>query len=193
MSTVDLPPERPRRADAVRNRAAVVRAAAEVFTERGAGAGVEEIAARAGVGKATVYRSFPTKEHLIAAVATERLQWLADQSEAALADPHADGFAAVRDLLRATVRTRSQGLLAHGLAHPCELPELQAARDRAMAAGAALLHRGQEQGTIREDVTHPELILQFRGITLALHEAGEQDTGVWLRHVDLLADALRPR
>ena len=35
--------------------------------------GVPDIAARAGVGKATVYRSFPTKEHLIAAVVVERL------------------------------------------------------------------------------------------------------------------------
>ena len=61
----------PRRADAVRNRERVVAAAAAVFAERGVEAGVPDIAARAGVGKATVYRSFPTKEHLIAAVVTE--------------------------------------------------------------------------------------------------------------------------
>ena len=61
----------PKRADAVRNRARVIAAAAEVFAERGIEASVPAVAARAGVGKATVYRSFPPKEHLVAAV--ERL------------------------------------------------------------------------------------------------------------------------
>ena len=51
MSTLD---ERPRRADAVRNRERVVAAAAAVFAERGVEAGVPDVAARAGVGKATV-------------------------------------------------------------------------------------------------------------------------------------------
>jgi AcrR family transcriptional regulator len=63
----------PRRADAIRNRARVVAAAAEVFAERGLDASVPEVAARAGVGKATVYRSFPTKEHLVAAVVIDHL------------------------------------------------------------------------------------------------------------------------
>ena len=56
------------RADAVRNFERVLAAATEVLAEKGAEAGVPEIAARAGVGKGTVYRCFPTKEHLIAAV-----------------------------------------------------------------------------------------------------------------------------
>ena len=63
----------PKRADALRNRERVVAAAAEVFAERGIEASVPEVAVRAGVGKATVYRSFPTKEHLVAAVVTGRL------------------------------------------------------------------------------------------------------------------------
>jgi AcrR family transcriptional regulator len=60
------------RVDAVRNRALVIAAAAEVFAEKGEAALVPEIAARAGVGKGTVYRCFPTKDHLVAAVAIER-------------------------------------------------------------------------------------------------------------------------
>ncbi|MGZ8647714.1 MAG: TetR/AcrR family transcriptional regulator, partial [Solirubrobacteraceae bacterium] len=72
MSVPTVPP-RARRADAQRNHERVLRAAGEVLSERGLEAGVDEIAARAGVGKATVYRSFPTKEHLIAAVVIDRL------------------------------------------------------------------------------------------------------------------------
>ena len=75
------------RADAVRNRARVVAAAAEVFAEKGEDAVVPDIAARAGVGKGTVYRCFPTKEHLIAAVATERARWFEREARAAAADP----------------------------------------------------------------------------------------------------------
>jgi AcrR family transcriptional regulator len=74
------------RADAVRNRARVVAAAAEVFAEKGEHAVVPDIAARAGVGKGTVYRCFPTKEHLIAAVATERARWFEREARAAAAD-----------------------------------------------------------------------------------------------------------
>ncbi len=55
------------RADAVRNYERVIAAASEVLAEKGAEAGVPEIAARAGVGKGTVYRCFPTKDHLVSA------------------------------------------------------------------------------------------------------------------------------
>ncbi|HTE62763.1 MAG TPA: helix-turn-helix domain-containing protein, partial [Solirubrobacteraceae bacterium] len=65
------------RADAVRNRARVIAAAETVFAEQGADAGVEVVAARAGVGKATVYRSFPTKDALVWEVACRQLEaWL---------------------------------------------------------------------------------------------------------------------
>ena len=56
------------RADAARNSVAVLDAAREVFAEKGLAAGVDEVAARAGVGKATVYRCWPTKDALVAAV-----------------------------------------------------------------------------------------------------------------------------
>src|SRR3954465_4361278 len=79
----------PRRADALRNRERVIAAAAVVFAEKGLDAGVPEIAARAGVGKATVYRSFPSKEHLVAAVACERLAWITELATRALEAPDA--------------------------------------------------------------------------------------------------------
>src|SRR3954449_9694854 len=72
-----------------RNYERVVAAATEVFAEKGAEAGVPEIAARAGVGKGTVYRCYPTKEHLISAVLSERLRWFADAAREAAEQPDA--------------------------------------------------------------------------------------------------------
>jgi AcrR family transcriptional regulator len=90
------PPEAPRRlrADAARNRAAIVAVARDVFAEQGLEAPLEAIAARAGVGIATLYRRFPTREKLVAAALVEKIAAYAEAAEQALAvaDPW-QGFA----------------------------------------------------------------------------------------------------
>ena len=87
-------PRRRLRADAVRNRDAIVAVAREVFAEQGLEAPLELIAARAGVGIATLYRRFPTREKLVAAALTEKVAEYAEAAEQALAvaDPWS-GFA----------------------------------------------------------------------------------------------------
>jgi len=189
-STDEIPSARPKRADAVRNRAAVVRAAAVVFTEQGPDAGIDVIAARAGVGKATVYRSFPTKEDLVAAVATERLEWLADLTERSLDAP--DPLAAMREVYRAAADTRARGMLVHGLGLDFNNAELVAAKARCAAAGEQLLRRAQADGLVRTDVTYDDVGVHFRGLMLALLADGEDDPAVWRRHADLALDILRP-
>src|ERR1700755_1685448 len=62
------------RADAARNRERIVAAATEVFAERGLEASTAEIAARAGVGEATLFRRFPTKEDLVTAIVAVQLE-----------------------------------------------------------------------------------------------------------------------
>ena len=62
------------RADAQRNRRRLIEAATELFSERGLDVGVADIAARAGVGRGTLFRNFPSKEHLIAAIVVERMR-----------------------------------------------------------------------------------------------------------------------
>ena len=67
-------PARPMRADAARNRARVLEVAYETFAAEGLSVPIDEIARRAGVGAGTVYRHFPTKEALFAAVIDDRVQ-----------------------------------------------------------------------------------------------------------------------
>ncbi|MEE3922403.1 helix-turn-helix domain-containing protein [Micromonospora sp. BRA006-A] len=70
----------PLRADARRNRARILDAAEAVFAEFGARASTEEVARRAGVAIGTVFRHFPTKEDLLAALMKRLLAQLADEA-----------------------------------------------------------------------------------------------------------------
>src|SRR3954454_23362817 len=66
------------RSDAQRNRERIVRAACEVFAEQGLDASLDEVAGRAGVGVATLYRRFPSRDDLIAASFEGRVRAYAD-------------------------------------------------------------------------------------------------------------------
>ena len=142
---MSMPSTSARRADAVRNRARVVAAAVEVFAERGLDAGVPEVAARAGVGRATVYRSFPTKEHLVAAVVVERLRAFEARVHAALAAPEA-WPALVAVLGDGAAALAGDRALAGGMTRAIRLPELEAARASMWGALGALLERAQAGG-----------------------------------------------
>ena len=82
------------RADAVRNRDRLVRAAAELFTDRGVDVPLDEVARRAGVSIGTLYNHFPNRGALLDAVLPERLAELGRLAEAALHEPDSwNGFA----------------------------------------------------------------------------------------------------
>jgi AcrR family transcriptional regulator len=183
-------PALPRRADALRNRERVIAAAAEVFAERGMHVGVPEIAQRAGVGKATVYRSFPSKEHLVAAVACERLAWITDLATAALVrDDAGDAFGDV--VVAIAEQQASDCAVAGALAADIDLPELHAARATTHAALAALIDRARATGALRADATAEELRVLLTGISQVLRADGVHDPTTWRRYGRLVADALK--
>src|SRR6185503_19902238 len=96
---------RPLRADAARNRARVLDAARTAFAEAGLDVGVEEIARRAGVGKGTLYRRFPTKEALVRAIfedILDEIERIVDTSES---EP--DPWAAFAGYLSSTARLQA--------------------------------------------------------------------------------------
>src|SRR5919198_3903658 len=75
------------RADAARNRLRILAAAADVFAERGLDASTAEIARRAGVGEATLFRRFPSKHDLVVAILAERIDDVIATAEECLEEP----------------------------------------------------------------------------------------------------------
>ena len=119
-----------------------------MFAEKGESAVVPDIAARAGVGKGTVYRCFPTKEHLVAAVATERARWFEREARAAAAD--ADPWSAFGAFLArvAEAYCRDRGMV-FSMSQGLETPERLEARAAVMAALRELMDRAIAQGAMR--------------------------------------------
>jgi AcrR family transcriptional regulator len=179
------------RADAVRNRERVVAAAAAVFAERGLEASVPEVAARAGVGKATVYRSFPTKEHLIAAVAMERIEDFERRALELLDEP--DAWAALNALMsEKAVEHCADRTLASALQAGAPSDLLREARRRMWDAVQALMDRAKEQGTMRASADSEDLRVLWGGAARMLAADEVDDPDEWRRYARLALDALRP-
>ena len=180
----------PKRADAVRNRERVVAAAAAVFAERGTDVGVPEIAARAGVGKATVYRSFPTKEHLIAAVVTVKLADLERRVRERL--DHPDPWQALEELVDEDAARQCVDRSLSTVLHAGVAADLLAAPRASMwHAMGELMDRAKAQGTMREDVDAADLRVLWLGVTRVLTADGIEDPATWRRAYRLALGALR--
>ena len=178
------------RADAVRNYERVVTAASAVLAEKGAEAGVPEIAARAGVGKGTVYRCFSTKDHLVAAVIGERLRWFTEAAREAARRP--DAWEAFVELLGDTAeRQAGDCTFSAGLSHETDLPEVTEAREAMHDAIDALMARAQAEGRMRPGVTSRDVKVLFAGVAQVLRADGNRDPAEWRRYAGLVADAMR--
>lgn len=171
------------RSDAQRNLALVLDAAARAFAERGPDVSVDEIARLAGVGHATVFRRFPTKDALIAAVVEMRVQELLAEAEAAAASEDADaGAAYTRFLLRvAELHTRDRRLF-ECFDRCAETPGLA----RLHELGARLVARAQAAGTLRTDVTPADVERLFHA---ALGAAPPESATLYAR---VVLDGLKP-
>jgi AcrR family transcriptional regulator len=180
----------PKRADALRNRERVVAAAAAVFAERGIEASVPEVAARAGVGKATVYRSFPTKEHLIAAVVLDRMDDFERRARELLDE--SDAFAGLTELMTEKAAEHcADRTLASALQAGAAPDMLAEARVRMWGAVSALLDRAKAQGTVRESATAEDLRILWGGAARMLTADDVDDPAEWRRYAALVLEALR--
>jgi AcrR family transcriptional regulator len=179
---------RPLRADARRNRARLLEVADQVFTERGVGASTEEVARAAGVGIGTVFRHFPTKQALLAAVLATRLEQLAAEAEALTDEP--DPGAALDRLVRLVVgHARAKNAYADALGG--DIPGLKdEIRGRLTDAVAALLARAQAAGAVRAELRPADLMALLVGASRAVEHTG--DAAARDRVLGVVLAGLRP-
>jgi AcrR family transcriptional regulator len=138
------------RADARANRAALVTAAAKLYAERGVEVPLEDVARLAGVGRATLYRHFPTRDALTAAIIE---QFVLQFEHVAAASPR--GPQSLFAMLRAVLGIRAANLpLIERLPSRHEWPPEAAPMSRRVeAALAGHLEAAREAGVVRPDVT----------------------------------------
>jgi AcrR family transcriptional regulator len=157
------------RAHAAANRERILHEAEIVFGDRGAGGSTEEIAERAGVGIATVFRHFPTKEALLQATLVRHFDAVRARAVALAEDP--DAGRALQALIRTMVESGSTKLaLGSVLGDATPSPELKAAADGLRSMVREALQRAVEAGNVRPDVGVDEVYLLVRGLAQATTE-----------------------
>jgi AcrR family transcriptional regulator len=182
--------ERPLRADARRNRDAILKAAKSVLARDGTDAQMDDIARRAKVGVGTVYRHFPTKEALVGALMADRFEQIAAFAEEALQDPDPfRGF--VTSLWRgAELGAKDRAITGIFGERTNALMKARQCSERLNAAAAELIARAQAAGTMRADVTVDDVPVFMCGLMQAMHQPG-QDPDAWRRHLQIVIDGLR--
>ncbi|MCP2163927.1 TetR/AcrR family transcriptional regulator [Goodfellowiella coeruleoviolacea] len=155
--TDDLP--HPLRSDALDNRQRVLAAARGLFAAEGVTVPMREIARHAGVGPATLYRRFPTKQALIAAAFAEEVRMCHAIVDEGLAEPDPwRGFRLVIEKI-CVLHARNRGFTeAFASAFP-GAREFTSARERALAAVAELAERAKRAGHLRPDFVLDDLVL----------------------------------
>jgi AcrR family transcriptional regulator len=184
--------ERPLRRDAERNRRRILAAAAEVFTERGLDATLDEVARAAGVGIGTVYRRFPDKESLIAELFRDRVDALVTVAEEACAD--ADPWQGLVSYLEfvATAMAGDLGLRQLMMFASYDRDQVCYARDRMRPIISRLVKRAQASGDLRPDFRATDVkMIAFMLASLAEYAASATPE-VWRRYLTMLVDGLRP-
>jgi AcrR family transcriptional regulator len=182
--------ERPLRRDAERNRQLILRAAQQVFSEQGLGAPIEDVARRAGVGIATLYRRFPTRGELIACAFASKMQDYADATENALANDDAwDGFCWYVERL-CQMQADDHGFTdVLTMTFPMS-PQFQEVRDRVFVRFAMLVRRAKKAGRLRKDFSTEDLPLILMANAGVVTATGDAAPDAWKRLVHLFLQAL---
>jgi AcrR family transcriptional regulator len=181
------------RADAARNRERIIHAAAAVFAERGLEAATAEIAHRAGVGEATLFRRFPTKDDLIDAIIDTRMEELQALADGAADDP--DPAAALERFMQDLVKrfSRDRGFFEAAGERCINDPKFQSQRERGLAAVGRLLKRAQEAGAVRTDLS-PSDISFLAGSAMYAMEVAKPGLreDLWKRYLRVILDGMKP-
>ncbi|BBC91410.1 TetR/AcrR family transcriptional regulator [Streptomyces griseofuscus] len=178
------------RADARRNRERILEAAVRAFSEKGAEVPIDTIAKAAGVGSATLYRHFPTREALVEAAYRNELARVCDSAADLLADNPPD-----RALRLWMDRFIDYLATKHGMADALRAAVASGADpfaetlDKLGTALGTLLRAGAEAGLLRRDVDPLDVGFSLAGLALVTSAPDHRERAG--RLLDLLLDGLR--
>jgi AcrR family transcriptional regulator len=184
--------DKPIRADALRNRKRVLEVAQEVFATEGLAVPIDEIARRADVGVGTLYRHFPTKEALYAAVVLSRLEAAVADAQALMRslDPGAAFFGFVERLVQQG-SVKKDLIEALGEMDSGFKASLGDAKTEFKGALAKLLARAQRAGAVRKDATVADVFALIHGPFAAIGR--DADPKARARLLNIVCDGLRAR
>jgi AcrR family transcriptional regulator len=153
---------RPQRADAIRNRTKILKAARELITLRGPDVPMEAIAQAAEVAVGTLYRHYPTKTALVGAVLAEHAERIADDVDTACARV-AKGARAIDELKALVARTLEAAAQDHAVKAAAQrfgaTDYMQDHEERGKAAMSRLIAAAQADGDMNPDVTADDFLL----------------------------------
>jgi len=183
--------ERALRADAQRNLESILEAAASEFAEHGLDTCVADIAKRAGVGQATIFRRFETKEDLIAAVVELKLDKLREAAEEAAGRKRAwDGL---REFMQTAIALHLSDRGLYEAVHERLLsdPRMLAKKAELLAIMTGLVERAKAEGDLRRDVAPQDFPVLVGAAAQAGAMAKDTDPEVWRRYLQIMLDGLR--
>jgi AcrR family transcriptional regulator len=183
--------ERPLRRDAERNRQRILRAAGEVFTQRGLDATLDDVARQAGVGVGTVYRRFPDKETLIEELFQDRIDAIVTVAEEACAA--SDPWQALVSFLEYATATMAGdiGLRQLMMFATYGRDRVAYARGRMRPVVAKLVERAQAAGSLRADFSTTDVPIICYLLASAAEYASPVQPEVWRRYLALIIDGMR--
>jgi AcrR family transcriptional regulator len=177
------------RKDAVRSREAILAAARELFSA-GREVSMSEIARRAGVGQATLYRHFADRSMVVAALASEHIERI----EAIAAEHHDDERALIIVLRAATDMLVSLHDIVGLLREDAQLaPVLHALRERMRTVLDGALRSSRHRERVRDDVQVGDLVLVLNMVTGALNGVAQAPdrAAAARRALELALDGIR--
>lgn len=186
--------QRPLRADAERNRRAIICAAATVLAEQGTDATLEHIAEVAGVGVGTIYRRFPTLDNLVGVVLEEKMSRYADRTEVAADEATTRPWEAFREYVLFTLEQQALDLgfsdvILHS--HTTGTDTFRTEINRAFRASVTLVDRVVAAGAVRPDFHHSDLYLLQQANGGLLRGTQKTAPEAWKRLADYMLEAFR--
>ncbi|MEU8157368.1 TetR/AcrR family transcriptional regulator [Micromonospora sp. NPDC048986] len=180
-----------RRADAVRNRQRVLAATKALFAEGRVAITVDAISQRAGVGAATVVRTFGSKDALIDAAVAELLEPLIQCGRDALLEPDAEQ--ALRSFLIEVMAFQSAHWISGERLGGMELPHTAAQRAALNEVGLDLITRARDGGAIRTDIDLAVVTVLISEVTYAIARSDSASRALSASYVSVIMDGLRPQ